>query len=125
MYEKIRTAAAVLLLTACLAICLVSADGMRNSSDAVYRSAGIRKPPLTAWISTEVKGPVRVNTADSEELTELNGIGETLAALIILEREQNGPFYYAEDLTAVRGIGPATLAGFREMLDLTTDERGK
>ncbi len=125
MYDRIRKAAAVLLIAACLTICLVSADGMRNSNEAVYRSAGIHEPPLQAGISTEVKGTVRVNTADAEELTELNGIGETLAALIILEREMNGPFYYAEDLTAVRGIGPGTLAGFREMLDLTTDERGK
>ena len=57
-----------------------------------------------------------------QELTELTGVGETISALIVAEREANGPFYYAEDLESVRGIGPATLSRFREMIDLTQGE---
>ena len=53
MYDRIRTAAAVLLIAACLTICLVSADGMRNSYEAVYRSAGIHEPPLQGMVQAQ------------------------------------------------------------------------
>ena len=71
------------------------------------------------------KGTVQVTTADAEELTQQHGIGETLAAVILEERAQNGPFFYPEDLTQVKGIGPAKLAGFLDMLDLRMDEGGE
>ena len=61
---------------------------------------------------------VSVNSADLYELTELYGVGETLAQAIIDEREAHGPFHYPEDLLAVRGIGQKKLAGFRDALDL-------
>ena len=57
-----------------------------------------------------------------KELTELYGVGETIAEMIIAERRQNGPYYYPEDLEAVRGIGPATLLKFRSMINLSQDE---
>jgi len=51
-------------------------------------------------------GPVNVNSADAETLArELTGVGPALAEAIIQDREQNGPFKSAEDLTRVRGIG--------------------
>ena len=74
---------------------------------------------------TEANGTVAVNSADAEELTALPGIGETLAAMIVAERDRNGPFRYAEDLLAVRGIGPKTLEKFRRMIDLTPAESGE
>ena len=67
-------------------------------------------------------GTIRVNEADAEELTALPGIGETLARAIIEERDAHGPFRYAEDLCAVKGIGTSTLGRFREMLDLSLPE---
>ena len=76
-------------------------------------------------ISTEEKGTVALNLDDAEELTVLPGVGETIAALIVTEREKNGPFHYAEDLEAVKGIGPKTLDGFRDMIDLTEGESGE
>ena len=63
-------------------------------------------------------GPVSVNDADMEDLISLYGIGETLAAMIIEERELNGPFRYPEDLTAVRGIGVKKVNGFRNSINL-------
>ena len=51
-------------------------------------------------------GPVNVNSAAAETLArELTGVGPALAEAIIQDREQNGPFKSAEDLTRVRGIG--------------------
>lgn len=57
----------------------------------------------------EPDGPVNVNTAGVEELCTMKHIGPATAEAIILEREQNGPFYYREDLLNVKGIGEKTL----------------
>ncbi|MDZ7853160.1 MAG: ComEA family DNA-binding protein [Halomonas sp.] len=60
--------------------------------------------------------PINVNTADAELLTELPGIGETRAAAIIEDREANGPYESAEDLTRISGIGEATVKGFADQV---------
>lgn len=44
----------------------------------------------------------------------LSGIGPALAARIIEDRSENGPFEAPEAVTRVRGIGARTLARFRE-----------
>jgi competence protein ComEA len=60
--------------------------------------------------------PINVNTADAELLTELPGIGPAKAAAIIEEREANGPFESAEDLTRVSGIGAGTVANLEDQV---------
>lgn len=50
---------------------------------------------------------VNINTATSEELQKLPGIGESIAARIIAYRKENGKFSKIEDLTNVSGIGDA------------------
>ena len=62
-------------------------------------------------------GKVNINTADSETLQTLPGIGEKRAADIIAYREEHGPFLRPSDLTRVDGIGSGTL---EELLDLIT-----
>ncbi len=52
---------------------------------------------------------VNINTAGLEELCTLSGIGIVKATAIINYREENGPFQSPEDLSKVKGIGPATL----------------
>ena len=64
------------------------------------------------------QGTVDVNTAPADVLDELKGVGPVLAQAIIDEREQNGPFYYPEDLIAVKGIGEKTLDKMWEELRL-------
>jgi competence protein ComEA len=62
-------------------------------------------------------GPVNVNTADAETLSdELTGVGMAKAQAIIEYREQNGPFRTPEDLLNVRGIGERTLDINREFI---------
>jgi len=60
--------------------------------------------------------PINVNTASQAQLEELPGIGPTLAAAIIAEREQNGPFRSPDDLTRVHGIGDGRLAQLRDLI---------
>lgn len=50
---------------------------------------------------------VNINTATSEELQKLPGIGETMASRIITYRKENGKFSKIEDLKNVSGIGEA------------------
>lgn len=68
------------------------------------------------------QGTLRVNEAEMEELIQLPGVGETLARAILDEREKNGPFRLAEDIMAVRGIGPGKFADIRPWLDLSEGE---
>lgn len=64
---------------------------------------------------------VDVNQADWPELTQLPGIGETLAKRIVDSRETDGPFLDHSDLQRVRGIGPRTLERLRPYLLPTAD----
>lgn len=65
---------------------------------------GVSPPPASA--ST---GPVDLNRATAAELDVLPGVGPATAAAIVTERERNGPFLSVDELTRVRGIGPAKL----------------
>jgi len=66
-------------------------------------------------------GKVNVNTADVAELTKLPGIGDVLAARIVAYRVAHGPFRTLDDLVAVKGIGPSTLSGFRELATVSDE----
>jgi len=56
---------------------------------------------------------IDINRANADELDRLPGIGPKTAQAIIEHRTRNGPFGSVDDLLAVRGIGPATLAEIR------------
>ena len=62
-------------------------------------------------------GKININSADIETLKRLPGIGDVKAQTIVSYREKNGPFSSVEELLDVRGIGPATLDGFRDMIE--------
>lgn len=53
--------------------------------------------------------PIDINTADAALLSELPGIGDIKASAIVEERDANGPYENADDLTRVSGIGTATV----------------
>jgi len=69
-----------------------------------------RAEPLQAHFAVDI------NQADWPELTQLPGIGETLARRIVATRAQRGPFAGHEDLMHVKGIGPKTLERMRPYL---------
>ena len=70
----------------------------------------------------EVEQRIDPNTASGSELSRLPGVGETLARRIVDYRNQRRAggtdvvFQRAEDLDAVRGIGPATIEKLRSHL---------
>lgn len=53
--------------------------------------------------------PLDLNTATTEELAYLPGIGEVIAGRIVEWREANGSFREVTDLLNVEGIGPSRL----------------
>jgi competence protein ComEA len=57
-----------------------------------------------------------VNRAGTEALEGLPGIGPALARRVVAHRDSAGPFRTADDLLAVRGIGPATLERLRDRI---------
>ena len=59
---------------------------------------------------------ININTASSEELAQLKGIGPSYAAKIIEYREKNGPFKTTEDLMQVPGIGQKTFDTNKELI---------
>jgi len=65
-------------------------------------------------VTPEPMPAVNINTADSELLQTLNGVGPALAERIIEYRRANGPFGEVEELLKVNGIGESTLEGFRD-----------
>lgn len=55
-------------------------------------------------------GPVDVNTADAETISEeLKGVGLAKAQAIVEYREKHGPFRNADELALVKGIGERTV----------------
>lgn len=55
-------------------------------------------------------GPVDINTATAEQLSEaLTGVGPAKAAAIVAYRDQHGPFRSLADLTNVKGVGQSLL----------------
>ena len=62
---------------------------------------------------------IDLNSADAETLARsLSGVGLSKAQAIVRYREHYGPFASLEELTEVKGIGPAILERNRDRLVL-------
>src|SRR6266481_4843640 len=92
----------VLLSLSFLAICFAFA--------AVAGAA--KKPPLK---------PININTANSEELQQVPGIGPATAEKILQMRKSYGAFKSVDDLLAIRGLGPKRLEKMRKYLTVGKD----
>lgn len=57
--------------------------------------------------------PVDLNTATTEALISIPGIGKVMAERIVAWREEHGPFRRVEDLMKVKGVGEKTFEKLR------------
>ena len=59
---------------------------------------------------------IDINKASAEELTQLKGVGPSIAAKIVEYRDKNGPFKHPEDITMVSGIGAKTYENNKDLI---------
>ena len=59
---------------------------------------------------------VDINSADTDLLQTLPGIGPALAERIVAYREEHGPFRYAYEITNVSGVGSGTYEKLRDRI---------
>jgi comEA protein len=75
-----------------------------------------KKPPLK---------PVNINTATSEELQQVPGIGPATAEKILQMRKSYGAFKSVDDLLAIRGLGTKRLEKMRKYLTVGKPPQAK
>jgi competence protein ComEA len=78
-------------------------------------SVATKKPPLK---------PININTANSEELQEVPGIGPATAEKILQMRKSYGTFKTVDDLLAIKGIGKKRLEKMRKYLTVSKSASG-
>lgn len=66
---------------------------------------------------TDAAAPkININLASADELEQLPGIGETLAARIVAFRDERGPYRSVDDLIHVDGISMRTIEALRNLV---------
>jgi competence protein ComEA len=68
--------------------------------------------------------PVNLNTASSEQLETLPGIGKSTAERILEYRQKNGSFKKVEDLMNVRGVGEKSFLKLKPLVTVATGKGG-
>jgi len=93
---------------ALLSLCAVTGLTVARVSQAQMRTPmeGYRYTTLPAW-------RVDLDHAGVDELAALPGVGPSLAAAIVADRQAKGPFKTLTELDRVRGVGPAILQQIR------------
>ena len=66
--------------------------------------------------SSLINGKLNINTADAEELEQLDKIGPNTAQKIIDYRNANGAFKSVDEIKNVKGIGDKTLEKIRDKI---------
>src|SRR5260221_135083 len=72
--------------------------------------AAPKKPPLK---------PININTANSEELQQVPGIGPATAEKILQMRRSYGAFKSVDDLLSIKGLGKKRLEKMRKYLTVS------
>jgi len=67
-------------------------------------------------LAADEQPKVNLNSASTQELTALRGIGDKTAQAIIAYRESHGPFKSVEELVEVKGIGEKLMTSLRDQV---------
>jgi competence protein ComEA len=99
-----------------------------NADELAYSSTLILQPGMAIYIAPKYdpsdvcqKEPIAkigLNSATSQELTQLSNVGQSLAEAILQYRQQEGSFTYLEEIMNVSGIGNATFVRIRNYITL-------
>ena len=87
-----------------LALCLAFASATAFAEEPKAKDAAEVAPEATL---------VNLNTASTEELTSIKGIGQKKAEDILAWRAEHGCFAVVDQLTEIKGIGPKMLEKIR------------
>ena len=88
----------------------------KNENLSVLGQSGTGQVSDKGGQTSAKDGKINLNTATSEELQTISGIGAKRAEDIIAYRESHGGFQSVDDLKNVSGIGDKTLDKIRESL---------
>ena len=108
-------------MSACVLItvlCAVLASGIFAPHKA--ETLHFNQVSPSSAVILQPSGDINVNTASIDELMQLPGVGKVTAQALIKAREIS-PFYFAEDLKTVPGIGDKTLDKIRHLICLVDD----
>ncbi|RYY74767.1 MAG: helix-hairpin-helix domain-containing protein [Gammaproteobacteria bacterium] len=90
-----------------------AADSQTNTPAKPVAAASVAKP--TASASQE---SVNINSADTQTLTKLKGVGAKKAEAIVAWRKANGGFKSVDQLAEVKGIGAKTVEANRKIMHI-------
>lgn len=98
-------------------------SAVENSSHALQDSEdetenGTVKEQVKELVSENKSGKININTANSEELQSLKGIGPSTASSIIAYREEYGGFSSIEEIMNVKRIGEKTFAKIKDRISV-------
>ena len=91
--------------------CVTSSSGGINTKE----DSNLEQNNNTSSITNK---KVNINTASTEELDTLPGIGPSIASKIVEYREQNGKFNSIEEIKEVSGIGDAKYENIKDLISI-------
>lgn len=94
----------------------LATDSLVVQSTADSASVSASEPEPAPSPSPSAENPINVNTASTDALQALPGIGTALSKRIETYRSSQRPFQHVDDLTRVSGIGPKTLETLRPLV---------
>ena len=93
-----------------------SSHAIQDSEDESENSTV--KEQVKELVSEKKSGKININTATSEELQSLKGIGPSTASSIIAYREEYGGFSSIEEIMNVKRIGEKTFAKIKDRISV-------
>jgi competence protein ComEA len=105
-----------MLRTLVAMLALVAFAGVSSVSRAQQPPAAVQDAPE----ASRVGAVVNINTATTEQLASLPGIGAKTAERILEYRQKNGAFKKIEDLMNVKGIGEKSFLKLKPRITVGT-----